>query len=62
MPLALALALSLALPRPGAAALPWSVCPYQQKSDWDPKTKTGLSDRLCVAPTLTLTLALLTPT
>ena len=32
----------------GAAALPWSVCPYQQKSDWDPKTKTGLSDRLCV--------------
>ena len=26
------------------------MCPYQQKSDWDPKTKTGLSDRLCVAP------------
>jgi hypothetical protein len=34
-------------PLPGAAALPWSVCTYQPKSDWDPKTKTGLSDRKC---------------
>ena len=23
------------------------MCPYQPKSDWDPKTKTGLSDRKC---------------